>query len=171
MFAQPSKLIRYGTLGGSHLNEFIKAINAMCPTNEASIQRTATNPGEASVIDKDRLFHEDPVLAEICTHGLRWSVIHHSMGTTFPMLANMVQKALNTEHHISQGETWEQVLYQAAKLAKSHVKTSAHGSPKIEWDGVSKAITKSVPSCAYDLQRWSVIMGMVRRFHVSISCQ
>ena len=93
------------------------------------------------------------------------------MGTTFPMLANMVQKALNAEHHIAQGETWDQVLHQCATLAKNHVKTDTSGMTKIDWDRVSNDILKSVPSCAYDLQRWSVSMGMVRRFHVNISCQ
>ena len=167
MFSRPSKNTRYGTLGGSHLNEFLKAINDMCPTNESCLQRAAIDPGVSSCIDKDRLFHEDPVLADICTHGLRWSIIHHAMGTTFPMLASMVQKALNTEHHIGQGETWEQVLYQAAKLAASHVKQSKEGIPDIEWSSVKTAILKSCPTCSYDLQRRSIIMDIVTRGHIS----
>ena len=71
------------------------------------------------------------------------------------MLASMVQKALNTEHHIGQGETWEQVLYQAAKLAASHVKTSKDGILDIEWNNVSKVMLKSATTCSFDLQRWS----------------
>ena len=79
----------------------------------------------------------------------------------------VVQKALNTEHHIGQGETWEQVLYQAAKLAASHVKPSNDGVPDIDWNSVKTAILKSCPTCAYDLQRWSVVMDIATRGRIS----
>ena len=71
------------------------------------------------------------------------------------MLADMIQKALNTEHHIGSGETWTQVLHQVAMLAKTNIKTSPTGT-MVNWDAVKKAILKSVPTCAYDLQRWSI---------------
>ena len=154
MFAAPSRMIRYGSLGGSHLNQFLTCVNAMTHTNEPILQKKSE-----PVIDKDRLFHADPVLAEACTQGLRWSVIHHSMGTAFPYLADMVQKALNTEHHIGSGETWEQVLFSCAVQAKLHTRTS-HGKLNIDWQAVSKVITKSQPACIADLQRESVNIDM-----------
>ena len=169
MFAKPSKLIKYGSLGGSHLNAFLNSVNAMCPTTESVLQQTFTDVGATSPIDKARIFNSDRVLADICTQGLRWSVVHHSMGTTFPMLADMIQKALNTEHHIGQGETWEQILYQAATIAKHHIKSSTGAPSQVNWDAVAKAITKSVPSCAYDLQH-SSIMNAMSDLESSIMC-
>ena len=76
MFAIPSQHIAHGSLGGSHLNEYLKAVNARRPTSETALHV----PMGDKVIDKDRLFASDPQLKEACESGLRRTVISHAIG-------------------------------------------------------------------------------------------
>ena len=87
---------------------------------------SAWEPMGDKIIDKERIFASDPVLREQCTTGLTWTVIPHGIGSMFPLLASIVQKALNVEHHIGEGESWSQVLFQLATTAGAHTITKNH---------------------------------------------
>jgi hypothetical protein len=156
MFASPSHHIRHGSLGGGHLNQFLTSVNARCPTSEALLWEPMGN----KVIDKDRLFASDPVLKDICQYGLMWTIIPHAIGTTFPLLADMVQKALNVEHHIGEGETWEQVVHQIATEARNHA-IQKKGMEHVDWTKVSKKVLHSLPDTAQDLQ-CGLVSGLAR---------
>ena len=155
MFARPSKHIQWGSLGGSHLNQLLTSIIAKCPTCEPLL---AMPMGE-KVIDKERLFADDPLLKEACECGLKWTVIPHTIGSAFPLFADMVQKALNTEHNIGQGEDWAQVMYQLAVATGEHQSVNkATGIIKVDWNKVIKQVEQSMPHNADDIQ-WGVVIG------------
>ena len=156
MFGRPSKkLIKYGSLGSSHLNQFIHAVCEGRPTLEEMLW-TATGD---KVIDHDRLWKNDSVLKDLCRTGLTWTIIPHEIGTMFPFLANMVQKALNTEHHIGEGESWSQVMQQLAVEAGRHVITKKGADHvTVDWVTVRKNVLASVPLVAPDVQCGLVIV-------------
>ena len=156
MFAQPSQHIRYGSLGGGHLNQFLTSVNARCPTSEEFLwEHMGTR-----IVDKVRLCASDPVLDDLCHNGLTWTIIPHSIGSAFPLLADMVQKALNVEHHIGEGETWDQVMHQIAIEARFH-SVSKQGAAHVDWAKVTKKVGQSLPSSAVDLQ-----CSLVRRSNI-----
>ena len=152
MFAQPSHHIRYGSLGFGHLNQFLTSVNARRPTSEAFLWEHMG----AHIVDKARLCASDPVLDDLCHNGLTWTIIPHSIGSAFPLLADMVQKALNVEHHIGEGETWDQVMHQIATEARCH-SIRKQGAEHVDWAKVTKKVRQSLPSSAIDLQ-----CGLVR---------
>ena len=152
MFAQPSQHIRYGSLGGGHLNQFLTSVNARCPTSEEFLWEHMG----AHIVDKARLCASDPVLDDLCHNGLTWTIIPHSIGSAFPLLADMVQKALNVEHHIGEGETWDQVVHQIATEVRCH-SIGKQGAEHVDWAKVTKKVRQSLPSSAIDLQ-----CGLVR---------
>ena len=152
MFAQPSHHIRYGSLGGGHLNQFLTSVNARRLTSEAFLWEHTG----AHIVDKARLCASDPVLDNLCHNGLTWTIIPHSIGSAFPLLADMVQKALNVEHHIGEGETWDQVMHQIAIEARDH-SVSKQGAAHVDWAKVTKKVRQSLPLSAPDLQ-----CGLVR---------
>jgi hypothetical protein len=152
MFAQPSQHIRYGSLGGGHLNQFLTSVNARCPTSEEFLwEHMGTR-----IVDKVRLCASDPVLDDLCHNGLTWTIIPHSIGSAFPLLADLVQKALNVEHHIGEGETWDQVMHQIATEARCH-SIRKQGAEHVDWAKVTKKVRQSLPLSAIDLQ-----CGLVR---------
>ena len=51
--------------------------------------------------------------------GLKWTYIYAHIVEKYPELPNIFQKALNVEHHIGEGETWDE---QFGAIARSIVK-------------------------------------------------
>ena len=54
-------------------------------------------------LDKERLQKMQPVQRDILDTGLKWFCIRSDVATEFPQTANILQKALNVEHHIGEG--------------------------------------------------------------------
>ena len=96
-------------------------------SNEASIRVT-----KGTQIDTDKLYAADPVLKKLCEIGLTWSVVNAKVADQYPQLPHLFQQALNTEHHIGEGEGRDQQLLSISKLATVNSKTSAAGTV-INW--------------------------------------
>ena len=91
--------IKVGSIGCSHLVQFLNCIEAGVRTSEQSLCR----PGE-SVISKSMLCEDDPVLAVAVDEGLSWTVIPSQVESAFPLLPGIIARALNVEHHVAKGE-------------------------------------------------------------------
>ena len=83
-----------GSVGAGHLNQFLLAVAQARVTNEPSLQ------DKAGRIDKQRLFRQDPALADAAMHGLVWSIVDYEIEERLPKLPDLMQRALNIEHAI-----------------------------------------------------------------------
>jgi hypothetical protein len=99
-FASASSTIIAGSIGCSHLNQYLHSMNWVRP-------------------DKATYFAADLVLEELCGDGLHWSMVSHRVAARYPKLATIMSKALNVEHHVGEGETWLQQLRQIATMVTS----------------------------------------------------
>ena len=55
-------------------------------------------------LDKERLCKTQPVLRSLLDTGLQWFCIRPEVQIDFPQTATILQKALNVEHHIGEGQ-------------------------------------------------------------------
>ena len=138
---------RFGSVGCSHLNQFLHAVRDRAIANEDILKSMSTG----NVIDTDRLYKEDDALKQLCLNGLLWSVVSAKAETAYPQLPHVMQQALNVEHHIAEGETWEQQLVQIAKYVSLHQKRSASGAITVNWDKVTQLVRSSCPPHVKDL--------------------
>ena len=145
LFGAVSENCNYGSVGCSHWNQFLHAVRDRAVSNEASIRVT-----KGTQIDTDRLYAADPVLKKLCETGLTWSVVNAKVADQYPQLPHLFQQALNTEHHIGEGEGWDQQLLSISKLATVNSKTSAAGTV-INWENVTRLIRQSSPPFLRDI--------------------
>ena len=145
LFAVPSDNISFGSVGCSHLSQFLLAVKESRPTSEASL----TDGQGGAKIDTAKLFAKDPELKRLCETGLTWSVISSKVPAVFPQVPHLFQQALNTEHHVAEGENWDQQLLQISKLASQSAKdskaASGTASAIVDWDKVARVIKASQP--------------------------
>ena len=94
-------VIEYGSVGCGHWNQFLCCIADGCEVPK-SFQASLCEPGRTK-LDEDRLCRSQPLLRQLLRDGLRATCIKSSVEKTFPMLPNILQKALNVEHHIGEG--------------------------------------------------------------------
>ena len=145
MFGKVSDNVNFGSVGCSHLNQFLHAVRDGAVTAEANLKSP-----DSSVIDTDRLYKQDAHLKSLCQHGLTWSVVNCKVTDHYPELPHLFQMSLNVEHHISEGETWDQAIMGLSKLATQHAKTTAQGTV-IDWKKVEKLIRQSAPPFIRDV--------------------
>lgn len=143
MFPQIDKSqIKVGTVGYSHLVQFMNCVNAGVPSDEASLCRH----GETH-ISKSVLVDEDAVFGMACDEGLSWTVINWQVEGAYPRLPELLAKALNVEHHIARGETWAEQLASIANRAADH----QGPSKPLDWNASAEAQAKSQPPCLNDI--------------------
>ena len=97
------------------------------------------------MIDRDRLYKADANLATAASTGLIWSCVGHTFAAKYLKLPSIFQKALNTEHKIAMGESWDQQLVQISMLASEHKSTT------IDWAGIQSEIGESQSEVTRDL--------------------
>ena len=129
-FGKPSMSIAYGSIGCSHWNQFLHAVNTESPTSVESLK------DRRGFIDKAKIFGNDKVFQEIASTGLQWSVIKKGFLDRFPLVPKLFSKALNTEHNIAVGETWDQQISSICSIAGSY-------EGDIAWSSLCKQITAS----------------------------
>ena len=134
--------IKVGSIGCSHLVQFLNCIEAGVRTSEQSLCR----PGE-SVISKSMLCEDDPVLAVAVDEGISWTVISSQVESAFPLLPGIIARALNVEHHVAKGEDWTQQLSTIASMAE----TELHCTKNIDWTRLGKVVAKTQPPCLGDI--------------------
>ena len=148
-FARPSEWIEYGSIGCSHWNQFLQAVNQCRPTK---VQSLADDKGN---IDKDRIFKRDPVFRSLATIGMDWYVIRRGFVVRFPQVPRIFSKALNAEHNIAVGETWDQ------QLASVYATAQNTSGDKVDWTSVRSQIAVSQGPCVPDL---ATHINFVRRY-------
>jgi hypothetical protein len=138
-FAPATDSIIGGSVGCSHLNQFLTAVHNERPTDSAYMSN------KKGVIDRDRLYKADANLATAASTGLIWSCVSHKFAAKYPKLPSIFQKALNTEHNIAMGESWDQQFVQISMLA------SEHKSSTIDWGAIQSKIGESQSDVTRDV--------------------
>ena len=67
----------------------------------------------------------------------------------FPKLPAAIQRALNTEHHIGEGETWDEQLRGLASTIKEHISMAPGKTP--DFNKVARSVLASQPPRATDV--------------------
>ena len=139
-FGNVSETCSFGSVGCSHWNQFLHALKDGAETD---IEALKVHGGTTT--DTHRLFSADSNLKYLATEGLVWSVVAPKVGDAYKRLPDIFQKALNTEHHVAEGETWDQQLAGASKLAVLNIKTTGAGTININWEKVATRSGSQTP--------------------------
>ena len=104
MFYQyPPGTVRAGSVGCGHENQFLAAVGCAATTPESSLRVHGKE-----TIGAHRIASGNRDLAYAVQHGLEWTIIKHQVETQYPELPELIQRALNVEHHVGQGESWDE---------------------------------------------------------------
>ena len=98
-----AEVVEAGGVGCGHWNQFLACIIDRRPVPHQFVDKLC-EPGHPN-LDPDRLCRDQPVLRGLLHHGLEFTVIKYSIESEFPQLPNIIQKALNVEHHIGEGSS------------------------------------------------------------------
>ena len=97
-------------------------------------------------LNRDSLVKKDGMdLADVLDQGLEWTVINHCIGVDFPQLADFVQRALNVEHHIGEGETWDETLLGLSQAVVEHYKLNPSHAP--DYKKIQRSALATKPPC------------------------
>lgn len=132
----PLKQLKLLSIGGSHTNVFLRALNARAPTPISSL---ADAEGR---LNTDAFAIKSSSLREAMTLGLKWRVLHHKCEKYWPKLVDFVQSGLNTEARGEQGEI-------EVMLAMRNMHNAAITSGKApDWPKIQESVCHSMPPCA-----------------------
>ena len=87
-----SEHLKYVSIGGSHTNYFLRAVNAGCKTISSDLD--ADGDG---FLNKDKLILNNPLFTQALNEGMPWTVIAADAPMHWPLLVTVVTKALNVE--------------------------------------------------------------------------
>ena len=121
----------YISVGGGHMAQFVKALNAGCKTPIAAI---ADADG---ILDKQK-FLKDGVLAKFAAEGVETTVVHATVDKQVPAYADFVQRALNATNSIQNESSETEIMCAIAEFAA--------GSSDI--DKCTEAAIAGSPPCA-----------------------
>ena len=99
-FTDPD-IVEAGSVGCGHWNQFLAAIQDGIEV-PMEFRKKLCEVG-STTLDAQRLARDQPALKTILEKGLQFTVIKASMEQEYPKLPHILQKALNTEHHIGEG--------------------------------------------------------------------
>ena len=109
--------MRAGSVGCGHLNQFLAAISCDATTTEQSLQVP-----NKQIIDSHRIKSANRDLACAVEEGLEWTIIKHQVENRYPELPELIQRALNVEHHVGKGESWdEQFRFTVQTVSYTHL--------------------------------------------------
>ena len=135
------------SVGGAHTNGFLRAIRAGCRTTEPKLA------DESGKLNKDALCVNRAEFRDAVEHGLSWLVIHAEAQVVWPMLPQLVQKALNTQAEGQQSEV--EVMLDVHSMVKMYI---SNGEP-VDWTAINEAACQSLPPCSSYI---GAISGYVR---------
>ena len=90
-----------GSVGCGHWNQFLACVHDSRPVPARHVEELCEEGNPC--LDGVRLTREQPSLGGILLDGLRFTMVLASVEKAYPQLPNMIQKALNIEHHIGEG--------------------------------------------------------------------
>ena len=91
--------IRIGSCGCSHINQWLMAVSS----NAKCLFKEFAEPGTDKYNIRIRKT-TNKELAHALEWGLKWTIIKSSAATTYKELPALIQRALNVEHHIGEGD-------------------------------------------------------------------
>ena len=122
------------SVGCGHLNQGLAAIDQgidvppefhkdedICGTNGD------TKLSKHDICAKDAEMTKSNALEQAINVGLKWTYIYSSAEEAYPRLPDIMQKALNVEHHIGEGESWHE---QFGAIARSIIRHYQSGGTK-----------------------------------------
>lgn len=90
------------SVGCGHWNQFLACIVDRVEVPK-EFQEALCEPGRKH-LDPDRLCRSQPALRQLLNHGLEFTVIPKRIELKYPRIPDILQKALNVEHHIGEGD-------------------------------------------------------------------
>ena len=114
------------SVGCGHLNQFLALVRAeveVPPEYHNNTDLFGTTGG--TKVDRHSLCKsQDPEFGTALEQGLKWTFIPYKFEEQYPKLPHFFQKALNSEHHIGEGETWDEQLSGVARSIVEQVQTN-----------------------------------------------
>ena len=100
-FTDP-EAVEAGSVGCGHWNQFLACIHDKVEVPK-EFQAKLCEVGYTR-LDPQRLCRDQPALKPLITQGLQFTLIKSGMEAYYPQLPHILQKALNVEHHIGEGQ-------------------------------------------------------------------
>ena len=94
-------MVEAASVGCGHWNQFLACIQDGIEV-PLEFRKSLCSAG-GTKLDGTMLCRDQPALKKILENGLQFTVIKSNMQEEYPKLATILQKALNTEHHIGEG--------------------------------------------------------------------
>ena len=136
------------SVGCGHLTQFLAAVAQECEVPVEFRNNTdlfGTHGG--TKLDAHRLRKSNAQLSSTLDVGLKWTYIPYKLENRYPKLPHVIQKALNTEHHIGEGETWDEQLRSIAVAIVERCK----GAKKLDYTQIAREVLSSKPPRAVDV--------------------
>ena len=92
---------------------------------------------------------QDTQFATTLDIGLKWTFIPYKFEQKYPKLPHFIQKALNIDHHIGEGETWDEQFRGLATAIVEHFKQPKKTA--IDDMKIARATLASKPTRAVDV--------------------
>ena len=146
-----STAIEACSVGCGHLNQFLAAVVAECQVPDNFEGHTDLFGAQGGTkLDKHLLCkQQDTPFATTLDIGLKWTFIPYKFEEQFPQLPHFIQKALNSDHHIAEGETWDEQFRGLASAIVDHFKQKKKTA--IDYPKIARAILASKPPRAADV--------------------
>ena len=139
------------SVGCGHLNQFLAAIEHECVVPSGFEDNTDLfgNRG-GKKLDKHLLCKcQGQQLETTLDIGLKWTFIPFKFEKDYPQLPHVIQKALNADQHVAEGETWDEQFRSLAQGIADACKSSK-GKP-IDYLKVAKQVIASEPPRKADI--------------------
>ena len=136
------------SVGCGHLTQLLAAVAQECEVPAEfrnSPDLFGTHGG--TKLDAHRLRKSNAQLSSTLDLGLKWTFIPYKFEQRYPKLPHVIQKALNTEHHIGEGETWDEQLRSIATAIVERCKAGK----KLDYTQIAREVLSSKPPRASDV--------------------
>ena len=139
------------SVGCGHLNQFLAAIVEECEVpNEFHGNTDLFKAPGGTKLDKHLLCKSQGAeLASTLDNGLKWTYIPYKFEQLYPKLPDVIQKALNVEHHIGEGESWDEQFRGIASSIVGHFQEAKKTA--IDYTKIARATLASKPPRALDV--------------------
>ena len=144
------------SVGCGHLNQFIAAIfdEVQVPDEfKHDLKDFVGHADKLSMLDKHAICKADGKdLAGVLENGLKWTYIPYSFEVEFPKLPALLTSALNVEHHIGEGETWDEQFIGLAKAIVDHYSSPATCNKQPDYSRIMRETLRSKPPRSIDVE-------------------
>ena len=140
------------SVGCGHLNQFLCAI---FDEVEVPLEFRSDEDLMGKLVGSDRLEKHDICkrdakdLSMVLDKGLEWSVIPHRLEKKYPKLPEIFAQALNVEHNIGEGESWDEQFVSLSRSIIEHYESSTTKQP--DYKKIMREKLQSKPARAVDV--------------------